>query len=215
MKQENHTPRKLSEIKVTEGIVPFLLAIFQGADINEQVKRERVRKKPLVQEYFDDIRSAGNLAGSLMQINIKRFKALVLLGADTREIIENSYNVDIKNMHKHLMLLEVLIQNRSAQETIRNNGWRLMHLKGIQQCFDRVSRVITDSGLVEGMGEVPEPWDLQAEQNRQIAEAASIEGLRTPDEDFERMIDRMKDMNERLERGEPLEEGEDPFHLFG
>lgn len=212
MKQEY--PRKLSEIKVTEGIVPFLLAIFRGADINEQVKRERVRKKPFVQEYFDRISRAGNLAVPLMQTDIKRYKALVLFGADTRKIIENSYDVDVKYLHKHLMLYEPLLQNKSAQEAIKSNGWRLMQLKGLQQCLDRVSRVITASGLVEGMGEVPEPWDLQAEQNRQIAEAASIEGLSTTNEDFEHMIEHMKEQNERLERGEPLEE-DNPFGLFG
>lgn len=213
MKQNNPIPRKLSEISEKEGIVAFLLAIFQGADINEQVKRERVRKKSLVEDLFHRIWIASNLAAPLMQTMIKRYKALVLFGADTGNIIESAYQPMVKSVCKDLMLLEVLLENTSAKEAIRSNSWRLPQLKGLQQCLDRVSGAITASGLVAGMEDVPEPWDLQIEQNRLIAEASSITG--SPEEDFKRMLERMREIHEHLEQGDQPEDEDTSFDLFG
>lgn len=83
MKKEDPRTRKLSEIKETEGIVPFLLSIFRGeANINE-----KVGSKLLAEKYFDDVYRAGDPTAPLLLQRQQRFRCLVVLGASTRSIV--------------------------------------------------------------------------------------------------------------------------------
>lgn len=277
--------KKLYEIKETEGIVPFLLAIFRGkANINE-----KVGSRPLAEKYFDAVYRAGNPAAPLLLQMLQRFRCLVVLGASTRSIVRKYYQGIITDISRQLntltvaleypelfegrtILLKGLLQRlESLTETIDGSGllenapekgsfsdelrsapppasraqldreiyladrwsflldillWshstragilaeptRLGLLSELRQRLAETIEAIMDSGLAEGIGEVPVPWEIQIEQNRLIVEANSITG--SPKGDFMLMLERMKEMNDKLERDEHLEESDFPFDLFG
>lgn len=277
--------KKLHEIKETEGIAPFLLAIFRGkANINE-----KVGSRPLVEKYFDTVYRAGNPAAPILLQMLQRFRCLVVLGASTRSIVRKYYQGMIADISRQLntlnaaleypelfegrtILLKGLLQRlESLTETIDGSGllgdapetggfsdklrpapppaneaqldreiyladrwsflldillWshstragliaepaRLGLLSELRQRLAETIEAIMDSGLAEGIGEVPVPWEIQIEQNRLIAEANSSTG--SPEEDFRLMLERMKEIHERLENGDQPEDEDTSFSLFG
>lgn len=285
MKKEDPRTRKLSEIKETEGIVPFLLSIFRGeANINE-----KVGSKLLAEKYFDDVYRAGDPTAPLLLQRQQRFRCLVVLGASTRSIVRKYYQDMIASIRKRLdtltmalecpelfegrtvllkgllqrlkalaeiidgsgllgddpeegdtldkfkparppvsraeldrtiyladrwsFLLDILLWSPSTSAGLQAKPVRLGLLRELRQHLAETIEAITDSGLTEGIGEVPMPWEIQIEQNRLLAEVNSITG--SPEGDFMLMLERMKEMNDKLERDEHLEESDFPFDLFG
>lgn len=76
MGKQKPKPDKLSR---KETIPEFILAIAQGADINETH-----REKPLVREYFEWLDDCGDFTRKSAQTMLKKLKILVAAGADTR-----------------------------------------------------------------------------------------------------------------------------------
>lgn len=110
-------------------------------------------------------------------------------------------------------MLDILLWSHSTRAGILAEPTRLGLLSELRQRLAETIEAIMDSGLAEGIEEVPVPWEIQIEQNRLIAEANSITG--SPEGDFMLMLERMKEMNVRLERGEQLEDEDASFDLFG
>lgn len=200
MKKKDSGVRKLSEIHDREGIVPFLLAIAKGADINEKVKG-----KPLVQFYYEDIKRSGNLKTELAQLRLKKLKCLMALGADMTKIIQEDYRDLVLGVNRYLMLLELLLENESAQAAIAKTGYRTAFLRGLQSALEHTSRVIADSGLIDdyivAASEIPSPLNLWEEIAGEISEATGIEKLDIGEED----ISYLRDWNEKLDLGLDLE----------
>lgn len=192
MKKKDSGVRKLSEIHDREGIVPFLLAIAKGADINEKAKRE-----PLIQTYYKHIRVAGDISREFSQLRLKKLKCLIALGADTKPIIRDDYQTLVLNLSRQLMLLNTLLGSDSAREAIKEQGLRLAFLKGLQQMLDSTSQAIADTGLVEHFNEVVPPHELWGAVLGEISEVTSISKLKIEEED----IAYLYGLNEKLELG--------------
>lgn len=196
MKKKDSGVRKLSEIHDREGIVPFLLAIAKGADINEKFKG-----KTLVQFYYENIKHSGNLTTELVQLRLKKLKCLMALGADTTKIIQEDYRDLVLGVNRYLMLLELLLENENAQAAIAKTGYRTAFLRGLQSALEHTSRVIADSGLIDdyivAASEMPSPLDLWEEIAGEISEATGIEKLDIGEED----ISYLRDWNEKLDLG--------------
>lgn len=285
MKKKDSGVRKLSEIHDREGIVPFLLAIFRGkANINE-----KVRSRPLVEKYFDDVYRAGDPTAPLLLQMQQRFRCLVVLGASTRSTVRKYYQDMIASIKKRLdtltvalecpelfegrtvllkgilqrlealaetidksgllgddpeeggtldefqparlpvsraeldrtiyladrwlFLLDILLWSPSTRAGIRAKPTQLVLLRGLRKCLAKAMDAITDSGLTEGMGEVPTPWEIQIAQRRAISEVTSLTG--TTEGDYKLIQERMRELLKRLELGEQPEDWDTSFDLFG
>lgn len=285
MKKEDPRTRKLSEIKETEGIVPFLLTIFRGeANINE-----KVGSKLLAEKYFDDVYRAGDPTAPLLLQRQQRFRCLVVLGASTRSIVRKYYQDMIASIRKRLdtltmalecpelfegrtvllkgllqrlkalaeiidgsgllgddpeegdtldkfkparppvsraeldrtiyladrwlFLLDILLWSPSTRAGIRAKPTQLVLLRGLRKYLTEAMDAITYSGLTEGMGEVPTPWEIQIAQRRAISEVTSLTG--TTEGDYKLIQERMRELLKRLELGEQPEDWDTSFDLFG
>ena len=156
MKKEDSNIKKLSQIGDREGIVPFLLAIIRGADINEKRKGT-----PIVEDYFRYLKDGGgDFWGSNAQYQtaLKKFKTLVTLGADTGTIIYNE-NTPYASPYQSLLYeivsklgeLSLILGSDSLRAEIK--GYRLWLLKYLGQLLDEADRAITDAHLHDTPGE--------------------------------------------------------------
>lgn len=138
MKKEDSGARKLSEIRETEGIVPFLLTIFWGeANINE-----KVGSKPLAEKYFDDVYRTGDPTAPLLLQRQQRFRCLVVLGASTRSIVRKYYQGMIADISRQLNTLTVALGYPELFEG------RTVLLKGLLQRLEALAENIDGSGLL-------------------------------------------------------------------
>lgn len=165
--KETPKGKKLQEIRDTEGIVPFLLAIFRGeADINE-----KVGSRPLVEKYFDAVYRAGDPTAPLLLQEQQRFRCLVVLGASTRSIVRKYYQGMIADISRCLDTLTLALEYPKLFES------RAVLLKGLLQRLEALAETIDDSGLLrddpEGGCVLDEPWPARpsaskAELDREI-----------------------------------------------
>lgn len=153
MRRRNHKVKKLSGKKK---IAEFILAIAGGADINENYQGT-----PLVRCYFNTLDRCGDILREPSQTILKKLRVLVTAGADTSQIVYHDYDDLILNISKKLMLLTTLLESDSAKGEI--TGFRLGLLKGFQQMLGSTSEMITDTGLVDDLGEVPLPLEQAKE----------------------------------------------------
>lgn len=138
MKQADSNVRRLGEIRETEGVVPFLLAIFRGeANINE-----KVGSRPLVEKYFDAVYRAGDPAASLLLQEQQRFRCLVVLGASTRSIVRKYYQGIIADISRQLNKLT------AALECPELFAGRTVLLKGLLRRLEALAETIDDSRLL-------------------------------------------------------------------
>lgn len=164
MKRKAAKAEKLSGKK---GIAEFILAIAKGADINE-----KYRGMPLVRYYFDTLNHCGDFLREFAQTTLKKLRVLVTVGADTSEIIYYDYDDLILEVSKKLTLLAILLESSSAKKEI--TGFRLSLLKGFQGVLEETAEIISDTGLVDDLGEMPFPLE-QAKELRTYLD--SITGL--------------------------------------
>lgn len=137
-------------------IAEFILAIAQGADINE-----RVAGTSLVRSYFNTLDRSGDILREPAQTTLKKLRVLVTVGADTREIVYRDYDDLLLEISKKLTLLTILLGSDSAKREI--TGFRLALLKGLQSMLEETAEVISDAGLVDEMGDMPSPLEQMKE----------------------------------------------------
>lgn len=172
--------KKPETLESKKEISSFILAIANGADINESYKGV-----PLVQHYFRTLRECGDILREIPQTTLKKLKVLVTVGADTRQIVYDDYDDLILNMCREMMLLSILLESDSAKKEI--TGFRLGLLKGFVQMLDNTSSAISDTGLIGDLEELPLPLE-QLKQRRDKLNAVtsldaqqSMEGAETLD----------------------------------
>lgn len=159
---------KLPKLSAQKTVASFLLAIAKGADINE--KSSGIL---LVRCYFNELERSGDILRDAAQITLKKLKILVTVGADTSEIVYYDYDNLILDICKKLTLLTILLESDSAKREI--TGARLGLLKGLQQMLDEAAEAITDTGLVDDMGEVPLPFEQVKEFRERLEDITDLE----------------------------------------
>ena len=170
MKRKDRAAGKLRDKKT---IAEFIVAIAKGADINE-----KCGGTPLVRCYFNTLDRCGDILREPAQTMLKKLRVLVTVGADTSQIIYHDYDDLILESCKKLMLLTILLESDSAKREI--TGFRLGLLKGFQQMLEDTAEIISDTGLVDELTEVP----LPLEQARQLQdELDGITGLENGEDD--------------------------------
>lgn len=137
-------PPKLAEQK---SVSAFLMAVFQGANLNA-----KVRGKSLVESYFDDLLHSDDLSKDWAQFTLKRLKILLTAGADTRCLIRDPIPSD-RSVYRDLLFdltaqlgkLSLLLGSGSIRGEI--NGYRRIALKSLQQQLDIVGRQLAETRL--------------------------------------------------------------------
>ena len=137
-------------------IAEFILAIAQGADINE-----RVAGMSLVRDCFNTLDRSGDILREPAQTTLKKLRVLVTVGADTREIVYHDYDDFLLEISKKLTLLTILLESDSAKREI--TGFRLALLKGLQSMLEETAELISDTGLVDDLGIMPSPLEQMKE----------------------------------------------------
>lgn len=169
MRKKKVRAEKLSS-KTT--IAKFILAIAQGANINEKVDG-----MSLVRSYFETLDRSGDILREPAQTTLKKLRVLVTVGADTREIVYHDYDDLLLEISKKLTLLAILLESDSAKQEI--TGFRLALLKGLQSMLEETAEVISDTGLVDDLGIMPSPLEQMKEFR------AHLDGITGPEDDGE------------------------------
>lgn len=162
-KKKGRAEKLSSKTKIAE----FILAIAQGADVNE-----RAAGTSLVRSCFTALDRSGDILREPAQTTLKKLRVLVTVGADTREIVYHDYDDLLLEISKKLTLLTILLESDSAKREI--TGFRLGLLKGFQQMLEETAEIISDTGLVDELGEMPFPLE-QAKERREYLDG--ITGL--------------------------------------
>jgi len=166
-KKKTKAEKLSSKTKIAE----FILAIAKGADINE-----KSGGTPLVRCYFNTLDRCGDILRESAQTTLKKLKVLVTVGADTSEIVYHDYDDLILEICKKLSLLTILLESDSAKREI--TGYRLGLLKGFQQMLEDTAEAIADTGLVDGLEEVPLPLEQAKQLQDQCNGIAGLEDQR-------------------------------------
>ena len=165
MKKKKVKAEKLSgKTKIAE----FILAIAQGADINE-----RVAGTSLVRSCFNTLGRSGDILRESAQTTLKKLRVLVTVGADTREIVYHDYDDLLLDISKKLTLLTILLESDSAKREI--TGFRLDLLKGLQGSLEETVELISDTGLVDELGMMPSPLEQMKEFRAHLDDITGLE----------------------------------------
>lgn len=167
MRKKKSKPVKLSGQPT---LAKFILAIAQGADINEPY-----HGKTLARCYFEELARCRDFTREPARTTLKKLKVLVTAGADTREIVYWDYDSLVLNLSQKLILLSALLDSDSARQEI--TGSRLGMLAGLRRQLEETAENIDDTGLATA-DEAPFPLEL-LEQLRD--ELEGLTGLESPD----------------------------------
>ena len=159
---------KAEKLSSKTKIAEFILAIAQGADINEIVAGTS-----LVRSCFNTLDRSGDILREPAQTMLKKLRVLVTVGADTREIVYRDYEDLILEISKKLTLPTILLESDSAKKEI--TGFRLGLLKGFQQMLEETAELISDTGLVDEMGDTPFPLDQAKELREHLDNVTGLE----------------------------------------
>lgn len=153
-------------------IVPFLLAIAKGADVNEKYrgKQQAYMGKRIVTCYFHDLYCgsggfwASQSSHKRYQTTLKKFKALALLGADMSEIISEDHSKEYKkllySLSEELADIALILSCKSVRKDL--SGYRLVLLKNLQQLLSSTDQVISNAGILDSPEVTAEPYEVTA-----------------------------------------------------
>lgn len=165
MKRKDRAAGKLRDKKT---IAEFIVAIAKGADINE-----KCAGTPLVRCYFNTLDRCGDILREPAQMMLKKLRVLVTAGADTSQIVYHDYDDLILDIGKKLTLLAILLESDSAKREI--TGFRLGLLKGFQQMLEDTVEMISDTGLVDDLAEMPLPLEQAKHLQDELDGIAGLE----------------------------------------
>lgn len=162
---------KAAKLSGKTKIAEFILAIAQGADINE-----RVAGTSLVRSCFNTLDRSGDILREPAQTMLKKLRVLVMVGADTREIVYRDYDDLLLDISKKLTLLTILLESGSARREI--TGFRLALLEGFRQMLEETAELISNTGLVDKLGAMPSPLEQMKEFRAHLDDITGLEDSR-------------------------------------
>ena len=138
--------QKKIKLREQQEIVPFIMAILKGANINERWKGSAI-----VTQYFDDLCwHTFNFFNSqtYYQTKLKKVKCLILFGADISEIFERGiYKNLLFHIGAELSTIHIMLHCGSLAESI--SGYRRKLLKTFQQELENTDKAISEFSPME------------------------------------------------------------------
>lgn len=139
--------QKKIKLREQQKIVPFIMAILKGANINE-----RWKGSALVTQYFEDLCRCTcdffHPNHTSYQTKLQKVKCLIFFGADTGEIFEEKiYKKLLFSLNADLVQLISMISCISLSKKL--SGYRRALLKAFQQELQKASQAISDFSQIK------------------------------------------------------------------